>query len=500
MIGGGPAGVSAALQGAELGAEVTLVERRRVGGTSVNEGPAPIRTLARAARLARDARAWETFGLRGAPPEVDLAAAVANATRVADYSHDVKRMSDYIEGCGVRLVQGAGSAEFVDPHTIETGDGRRFTGDAIVIAVGGHAGRLPIPGAELALTYEDIRQLTELPVSTVVIGGSDTGCQLASILVDFGSQVTVLEFADRIKPRSDTDISVGLTAAFEAKGMKVITGTRATAIEHVDDVYLVHHAKNELDATVAADLVFFAVGWPGNADLLKPEIIGLETDRGYVTVNDRLVSNIAHIFAAGDANGLSMLVPSARQQGLVAAENAVMGTRRRNTHEIVPTGSFTDPEYGSVGLTEEEARARYECEVAVVRYDDLLRPVVDARSGGFCKLIVESNRRYILGAHVLGEYSAELIQMVATCMATNMRIEQLAELQFAFPTFTEAVGMAAQKVVRQLGIARLAQQWSELRPLNSEPTPVAPVTDPVLGEGEPAVPGAATATARVTVP
>ncbi len=495
MIGGGPAGVSAALQGAELGAQVTLVERKRVGGTSVNEGPAPIRTLARAARLARDARVWETFGLRGTPPEVDMAAAVANATRVADYSHDVKRMSDYIAGCGVELVQGVGSSWFVDPHTIEIADGRRFAGDAIVVAVGGHAGRLPIPGADLALTYEDIRELTELPVSTVVVGGSDTGCQLASILLDFGSQVTVLEFADRIKPRSDHDVSAGLTAAFEAKGMRVITGTRASSIQRVDDVYLVEHVPEGgagAPATVAADLVFFAVGWPGNADLLRPEVIGLETSRGYVTVTDRLVSNIPHVFAAGDATGLSMLVPSARQQGLIAAENAVMGTRRRNTHEIVPTGSFTDPEYGSVGLTEEEARARYECEVALVRYDDLLRPVVDARSGGFCKLIVESNRHFILGAHVLGEYSAEIIQMVATCMATNMRIEQLADLQFAFPTFTEAVGMAAQKCVRQLGIARLAQQWSELRPLSEDRRPAA--TPPGA-----TVPDAERGTARSTV-
>ena len=465
VIGGGPAGVSAALQGAELGAQVTLLERKRVGGTSINEGPAPVRTLARAARLVRDARSWETFGLRGSAPEVDVGAAVANAMRVADYSHDVKRMSDYIASCGVEVVQGVGEAWFVDEHTVRIPDGREFSADAIVIAAGGHAGRLPIPGAELALTYEDIRELRELPVSTVVIGGSDTGCQLASILVDFGSQVTVLEFAERIKPRSDRDVSAGLTAAFEAKGMRVITGTRASGIERSDEVFLVHHVKDGVQRTEAADLVFFAVGWPGNAELLRPEAIGLRTERGYVTVDDRLVSNIDHIFAAGDANGLSMLVPSARQQGLIAAENAVMGTRRRNTHEIVPTGSFTDPEYGSVGLTEEEARARYDCEVAIVRYDDLLRPVVDARSGGFCKLIVESNRRYILGAHVLGEYSAEIIQMVATCMATNMRIEQLADLQFAFPTFTEAVGMAAQKCVRQLGIARLAQQWSELRPL-----------------------------------
>ena len=464
VIGGGPAGVSAALQGAELGARVTLVDRKRVGGTSINEGPAPIRTLARAARLARDAHVWETFGLRGDPPTVDMKAAVANATRVAGYSHDVKRMSDYISGCGVALVQNVGTCHFVDTQTIRTEDGREFTCDAMVIAVGGHAGRLPIPGADLALTYEDIRDLTELPRRTVVIGGSDTGCQLASILVDFGSEVTVLEFADRIKPRSDHDISEALTGAFEAKGMQVITGTRATEIARDGDAFTVSHVKDGETRTVTADLVFFAVGWPGNIDSMNPDVVGLKTERGYLAVNDRLVTSQPHIFAAGDVNGISMLVPSARQQGLLAAENAVMGTRRRNTHEIVPTGSFTDPEYGSVGLTEEEARARYECEVAIIRYDDLLRPVVDARSGGFCKLIVESNRRFILGAHVLGEYSAELIQMVAACMAANMRVEQLAELPFAFPTFTEAIGMAAQKCVRQLGIARLAQQWSDLRP------------------------------------
>ena len=195
-----------------------------------------------------------------------MKAAVANATRVADYSHDVKRMSDYIAACGVELVQNAGPARFVDEHTIEVPDGRRFSGDAIVVAVGGHAGRLPIPGAELALTYEDIRDLTELPVSSVVIGGSDTGCQLASILVDFGSKVTVLEFADRIKPRSDHDVSAGLTAAFEAKGMQVITGTRATSIERSGDVFVVHHERDGVTATVPADTVFFAVGWPGNAE------------------------------------------------------------------------------------------------------------------------------------------------------------------------------------------------------------------------------------------
>ena len=166
-----------------------------------------------------------------------------------------------------------------------------------------------------------------------------------------------------------------------------------------------------------------------------------------------------HIFAAGDINGLSMLVQSARYEGRVAAENAVLGPYHRFTHEIVPSGSFTDPEYASVGLTEAEARQQYDCAVAVVQYADLMRPVIDAHPEGFCKLIIERRRRYILGAHVIGEYSVEIIQMVAACMASGMRVEQLAELQLASPTFTEAVGMAAQKLVRELGQAPLPQLW-----------------------------------------
>jgi pyruvate/2-oxoglutarate dehydrogenase complex dihydrolipoamide dehydrogenase (E3) component len=142
----------------------------------------------------------------------------------------------------------------------------------------------------------------------------------------------------------------------------------------------------------------------------------------------------------------------------------VLGTRRRFDHEVVPTGSFTDPEYGSVGLTEAQARERHDCVVGLARYDDLMRPVADGRPEGFCKLIVESRRRYVLGAHVLGEYSAEVIQMAAACMAANMRVEQIAELQPAFPTFTEGVGVAAHQIVHELGVAVWARPWTDLRP------------------------------------
>ncbi len=462
VIGGGPAGVTAALHAAELGAEVSLVERRRVGGTALNDGPAPVRTLARAARLVRDWSSWETFGLRGPAPEVNLAATLANAQRVALYAHERKRISDQIRAMGVDLVEETGDVRFLDANTVGAADGRLWSADRVVIAVGGRASRLPIPGAELALTFEDVRSLRALPDRVCVIGAADTGCQLTSILADFGCRVSLLEYAPRIVPRADEDVSVELEQAFRARGIEVVTSAAAQQLEPLEPGVRVVYRTGDDTRSVDVEAAFFAVGWPGNADLVDAAAAGVAIERGYVVVDDYLSTSVPHIFAAGDVDGHSMLVSSALLEGRVAADNAVLGPRRRLVQEIVPTGSFTDPEYASVGLTEEQARARYDCAVAVARYEDLLRPVADGQPEGFCKLIVETGRRQIVGAHVLGEYSAEVIQMVAACMAAGMRIEEVAELQYAFPTFTEGVSHAAQLLVRELGVRAMPQLWSSL--------------------------------------
>ena len=461
VLGGGPAGATAAMHARALGAEVTLVEAKRAGGTSINDGPAPVRTLARAARLARDARTWDRFGLYGALPQLDLAAALASSQRVAEYVHDQRRLEEFIRANGVELVERAGSAVFQDQHTVQVSDGRSFSGDAVIIAVGGHAGRLPLPGAELALTFNDIPGLTELPRSAAIIGGSDTGVQIASILADFGATVTIFEHGQRLASRADPDVSVALGEAFTERGIDLHLGSRVEELERTATGITTRYRSGDQQGGLSVDAVFFAVGWPGNADSLGAAAVGIATHGGYVEVGPDLRSNVPHILAAGDVNGISMLVPSARHEGRIAAENAVLGTKRRFSHALVPTGSFTDPEYGGVGLTEAQATERYDCEVATVHYADMVRPVADGHPLGFCKLIVERHHRFILGAHVIGEYSAEVIQMVAACMAGNMRIEQVADLQPAFPTFTEGVSMAAQKIVRQLGIAPMAPGWGE---------------------------------------
>ena len=147
VLGGGPAGLNAALQARELQADVTLIESKRVGGTSINEGPAPVRTLARAARLARDAGSWETFGLQGARPQIDLAAVLANARRVANYAHEKKHLSEYIRSTGIELIEGVGPARFLDQQTVGEASGRTWQAEAIIIAVGGQGAycRYPEP-------------------------------------------------------------------------------------------------------------------------------------------------------------------------------------------------------------------------------------------------------------------------------------------------------------------------------------------------------------------
>jgi pyruvate/2-oxoglutarate dehydrogenase complex dihydrolipoamide dehydrogenase (E3) component len=462
VVGGGPAGVTAALQARELGTQVTLLEADQIGGTSLNRGPAPVRTLARAARLARDWSSWSSFGLRGPAPVPDLPAVLANSERVARYAHDKKDMAGHLRRHGIDLVEDLGPVGFTGPHTVAAGDARTWSADRIILAVGGHAGRLPIPGADLALTYEDIPSLTALPARAAVVGGADTGCQIASILEDFGVTVSLFEAAPTLLPAADPSVSVELGDAFRAQGMNVYTGTVVKSLRAQGDAVCLEYRSGPVTGQLVADAVFFAVGWPANLSHLALDAAGVHTEPGVIGVDDYLRTNVGHIFAAGDVNGRSMLVQTARMEGRIAATNAILGATRPATYEVVPSGSFTDPEYGRVGLTETQAARQHDTVVGVARYDDLLRPVADGRSEGFCKLIADRGDHTILGAHVLGEYSAETVQTVAACMVAGLTVEQIAELQLAFPTFTEGISMAAQKICRALGIGRFPQAWSYL--------------------------------------
>jgi pyruvate/2-oxoglutarate dehydrogenase complex dihydrolipoamide dehydrogenase (E3) component len=461
VVGGGPAGVMAALRARELGAEVALVERGNMGGTCTNDGCVPSRVLARAARLVRDAEQFAQYGLEGEPPGVDFVRLLNRAQHIVYAVHEKKQLRGQLEAAGVRVFDRAGDARFSDAHTLVLGDGESLQGEKFILCAGGHARRIPFPGSEHALTHSDVWTMKGLPRSVAVVGGAATGCQLASVFAAFGSRVWLLDVAPRILGGEDKAVSEGVGEAFERRGIEIVTGIGGIEkLEREDSHLRLFYARNDEARTLAVETLVLAVGWPGNVEGLNLEAAGVEVERGHVRVDDALRTSAAHVFAAGDITGRMMLVQSATQEGNLAAEQAMLGGEHSYRHTIVPHGGFTDPEYASVGLTESRARGEgYDCAVATVPYADLDRSVIDGHAEGFCKLVVDRPSRRILGAHIVGEQAVEIVQIAATAMRAGMPVEQLADVEFAYPTFTAIVGLAARSILRELGLVAVSPRW-----------------------------------------
>ena len=463
VIGGGPAGVTAALRARELGASVALVERGHMGGVCTNDGCVPTRVLARAARLVRDAEQFADYGILGAPPALDFARLLNRTQRIVYEIQEKKQLRRQLEAAGATVMDRTGDARFVDPHTLALGDGSRVAGEKFVVCAGGHARRMDFPGAGHAITHSDVWTMQGLPSSVAIVGAAATGCQLASVFAAFGSRVHLLEVAPHILGGEDEMVSDCVAGAFSRRDIQLLTGIGGVErIDRGDKLLRLSYTQGGETRALDVEAVVLAVGWPGNVEALNPAAAGVETMRGYVAVDDTLRTSAPHVFAAGDITGRMMLVQSATYEGTLAAENAVLGEDRDYRHAIVPHGGFTEPEYASVGLTELQAREELgdeDCAVAVVPYSDLDRGVIDGHPDGLCKLIVSRSSRRVLGAHIVGEQAVEVVQLVATAMGAGMRVEQLANLELAYPTFTAIVGLAARQLVRDLDLVPVSPRW-----------------------------------------
>ena len=354
VIGAGPAGTSAAIRAAELGARVAVVEASRTGGTCVNTGCVPTRVLAKTARIVREVRLAHEYGIAISAPEVQWAATVTRVRATVDKVRSLKDEAGRFAASGVELIL-EGRARFVDANTLALDSGRRITAHSVIIAVGGHSRRLPIPGAELAIVPEHLLDLPSLPRRVAIIGAGNTGAQLVTVFSSFGSEVTLLDVAPRILAPSDSDVSVAVSTAFAEQGVAVHTG-----LDGVDSLAMSADGAITLSwrfggHTVAGDFdaVIMATGWPADVDDLGLVHAGITTVRSAIPVDQYFRSVVPHIYAVGDANGRDMLVQAAHFEGEAAAENAVLDANRRTPHHLLPAGGFTDPDYAGVGLTEE---------------------------------------------------------------------------------------------------------------------------------------------------
>ena len=452
VVGAGPAGVVASLRAARLGARTALITRDEFGGMAANDGPVPVRTLAQAARLIREARQLPRYGIDAVEPSLDYVRLLA---RVHEVTEDARRHSllrKDLDSAGVAIHERAGTARFVDPHTVESDSAPRLVADKVIVCTGGTSRRLPIPGFDLTATHSDAWHLSEVPPSLLVVGAGATGLQVASIFNAFGSDVCIVEVAPRILISEDEDVSGAVRVAFEASGVRIVenAGTIDRFEPSAGGVRLVRSANGVVDG-IDATVAVVAVGWVAATTGLNLDQAGVQTDqRGYVEVDSCQRTAVPHIFAAGDATGRAMVVHEAVREAVLAATNAVLGTSAPLATQVSPIGSFTDPEYASVGLTEAAAREGHDVVVATRQFDTLPRPIIDGRPTGFCKLIADRQSHRILGCHIVGERAVELAQLAATAMAAQMPIEQLALVPFSFPTYANALGRAAVSAAIEL--------------------------------------------------
>ena len=454
VIGAGPAGVVAAVRAAELGARTTLVTDGAFGGMADNDGPVPVRVLAHTARLIREARQLGQHGVTVSEPMLEYPRLLA---RVRDVVCDVRAHSslrEEIDTRGVAVHAQAGQARFVDAHTVETAGGLRLQAERIIICTGDVSWRLPIPGFELTSTHSDAWRLTSVPPSMLVVGAGATGAQVASIFNAFGTRVELFEAGPRILATEDEEVAAAAASAFRKSGMVVRENFGAIeSFEKTPTGVRMNFSKDGRRESAEAALVVVAVGWAADTAGLNLAAAGVEVNaRKFVRVDEYLRTSAPHIFAAGDVTGRVMLVSQALPDGFVAATNAVEGPTMPVGERVNPAGSFTDPEYAQVGPTEAKARATHDILTAVINFDCTTRNVIDGRKFGFCKLIVDRKTCRILGCHVIGERAVDIAEVAAIAIAAGMRVDELAQIPLAYPTYAAVLVRAAVKAAQELDL------------------------------------------------
>ena len=428
---------------------------------AASDGPIPVRTLAHAARLMREARQLGDYGIAVGEPTLDYVRLLARVGSVVD---DVRRHSALraqVDAAGVRVLERSGWARFAGPHAIETERGERVNAEKVIVCTGGVSRKLPIPGFELTCTHSDAWELSSVPASMLVIGGGATGVQVASVFHAFGTRVELFQAGPRILTTEDHDVSAAVAAVFRASGILVHEdfGT-IERFERTPAGIRMTYAKDGKRSAAEAALVVMAVGWAADTAHLNLASADVATDaRGFIRVDDYLRTSVSHVFAAGDVIGHMMLAPQALHGGFIAATNAVQGaTVTVDRDQASPIGSFTDPEYAQVGLTEAAARETFETIVARVEFEAITRMIIDGRPTGFCKLIVDRATGRVLGCHVVGDRAIDIVQLAAMAMAADMKVDALARVPFAFPTYAGAFARAAASAARTwtLHVAREA--------------------------------------------
>jgi dihydrolipoamide dehydrogenase len=441
VVGGGMAGLPVAMKCAYSGMETALVEEDLLGGTCLNRGCIPTKTMIRSAEVANLARRSEELGIDiDGSIEANMDAIVQRKDNIVEsiregaYENvEGNENIDFIEGHGV----------FESPHEVRVDD-RTLSADTIVINTGARPARPPIDGLD-DVDFHDSTDLLErdsVPDSLAVIGGGYVGCEYAQMYSRFGADVTVFQRGERLLPEEDPDVSEVIETAFEDEGITVQTHAPVTTLSGTDDGIRVD--ADSADTVTVSD-VALAAGRTPNTDGLRLEEIGVSLDeRGFVETDDSFQTTADGVYAIGDVSGPPMFTHSARDDADLLYQHLAKDEAISTEGRTVPWAVFTDPQVGHVGLTEKEARDEgYEVGIGRQDFAEQGKPKALGETDGFVKLVTNADTDELLGAHVVGEQGAEIVHELVLAIELGATADQIAETMHIHPTLPESINSAA---------------------------------------------------------
>ena len=438
VLGGGPAGYTAAIRAAQLGGKVVCIEREpALGGTCLRVGCIPTKAWHQTAHALHDGR--ETFAKLGvgvSEPQLDFPQAVAWKDGVV--AQMTGGVASLLKANGVEWVRGTGRFTSVTSIAVEGAEDVTFK--QAIVATGSYPVRPPIPGLDSARCVDSTGLLsqTQVPRRLVVLGGGIIGCEFASIFAHFGCEVTIVEMLPTLIPQEDADAAKELQKAFKRRGIAVHLGKQCTGVEDTGDQLVVHFGEGE---SVEADLMLVSVGRAPFIQGLGLDEIGVPTDpRSGIATDDHMRTAVPTIFAAGDVAGRWQLAHTAFREGEIAAENA-MGPESALGTPAVPRPIYTDPEIAGVGLTEAQARERYGDAVAVGVFPWVAnaRAVMSGATVGWVKSIHETTYGELLGLVIVGPHATDLIEVGVVAIDAESTVETVADGIAPHPTLSEAI-------------------------------------------------------------
>ena len=442
VLGGGPAGYLAAERAGHAGLKTLVIEKRSFGGVCLNEGCVPSKTFLNSAKVLDYANHAANYGVK-----VDGKTSIDQKFVVERKNGVVKMLVSGVKGQLKRNKVTMKETEgFIEGKTdegiiIRAGE-EKFIAKRLIISTGSMPVVPPIPGlkenleAGVVLTNREILDLTEIPKTLVVIGGGVIGLEMASYFSSVGTKVTVVEMLNKIAGPTEAEISKILQKTLERKGVTFNLGCKVTAIEK-DGVVFERDGKSE---KVEAEKILLSIGRRAVTQGIGLENIGVNLERGAIVTDDTMRTNVANVYATGDVNGKVMLAHTAYRESEVAINN-ILGKKDRMRYNVIPSVIYTNPEVGSVGETEESAKAKgldVKCVSIPLTFSG--RYVAENTDlDGICKLVINNKTNTLIGAHIIGSYSGEYIVSVSAMIDLEVDIENIKKLVFPHPTVSEIV-------------------------------------------------------------